>query len=110
MLEHEPGSFHSCPAGQQETPTVSSTPQPLSNTPLLRPESEDKVECNLSILMKDRGVKTLNHLLAYTVPPDLEPLSTFNIRKWFFKDILCMPLAQQKEWKTACHKELDSLH
>ena len=59
--------------------------------------------------MEEGGVKTLNHLLAHAVPPDSEPLSTSNIREWSFKDILRMPLAQQKEWKTACHEELDSL-
>ena len=109
MLEHELGSSHSRPAGRQEIPTVLSTPQPSSDTPLLRPESEDEVEQNLSILMEEGGVKTLNHLLAHAVPPDSEPLSTSNIREWSFKDILRMPLAQQKEWKTACHEELDSL-
>ena len=110
MLEHELGSSHLRPAGQQETPTVLSTPQPLSDTLLPKPESEDKVEQNLSILMEEGGVKTLNHLLAHAVPPHSEPLSTSNIREWSFKDILHMPLAQQKEWKTACHEELDSLH
>ena len=110
MLEHEPGSSHSRPAGRRETPTVPSTPQPSSDTLLPRPESEDEVEQNLSILIEEGGVKTLNHLLAHTVPPDSEPLSTSNIREWSFKNILRMPLVQQKEWKTACHEELDSLH
>ena len=109
MLEHKLGSSLSHPAGQQETPTVPFTPQPSSDTPLPRPESEDEVEQNLSILMEEGGVETLNHLLAHAIPPDSEPLSTSNIREWSFKDILCMPLVQQKEWKTACHEELDSL-
>ena len=60
--------------------------------------------------MEEGGVKILNHLLVHAVSQDSEPLSTSNIREWSFKDILCMPLAQQKEWKTACHEELDSLH
>ena len=52
----------------------------------------------------------MNHLLALAVSPDSSLLDSSNIREWSFKNIIHMPLLQQKEWKAACHEELDSLY
>jgi Reverse transcriptase (RNA-dependent DNA polymerase) len=51
----------------------------------------------------------VNHLLTKAVPLDSPPLPNSNIREWSFRDIMHMPRAQQEEWKTACHEELESL-
>jgi len=69
----------------------------------------DEVEGTLSNLAKHGGVRYLNTLLAAAVPPGSEIPDTCNIREWSFKDIMCMPSAQQKDWIDACHHKLDSL-
>src|SRR6266851_5260387 len=61
-------------------------------------------------LAREGGVEFLNQLLAKAVPPDLKTPDTANMREWTFRDIIKMPKDTQKEWKQACHKELDSLH
>ena len=35
---------------------------------------------------------------------------TENVRNWSYKDIACLPQAEQKLWRLACHEELDVLH
>jgi len=72
-------------------------------------KSMDEVEETLSYLAKHRGVRNLNTLLAAAVPPGSEIPDTYNIHKWSFKDIMCMPSAQQKDWIDACRQELNSL-
>jgi hypothetical protein len=59
--------------------------------------------------MEEGGVEFLNYLLAKAVPHDSRSLDVSNIREWSFRDIMRMPKDQQKEWKTACQQELDSL-
>jgi len=71
------------------------------------PESEDS-EVVLK-LAQEGGVRFMNFLLAKAVPPHDELPNPSNIRDWTLRDILHLP-AQQKEWKTACREELDSLH
>jgi len=72
-------------------------------------KSVDEVEETLSYLAKHGGVRYLNTLLATAVPPGSEIPDTRNICEWSFKDIMCMPSAQQKDWIDACRHELDSL-
>jgi len=72
-------------------------------------KSVDEVEETLSYLVKHGGVRYLNTLLAAAVPPGSEIPDTHNIREWSFKDIMCMPSAQQKDWIDACCQELESL-
>src|SRR5260370_14270852 len=87
-----------------------SLPNPPTTSDAPPEPSEDEVEDILQRLAQEGGVKFLDHLLTKAVPHvDLEPLDTSNIREWTYKDIMCMPQAQQKEWKAACHEELESL-
>ncbi len=72
-------------------------------------DSEGNID-ELLRLAREGGVEFLNQLLAKAVPPDLETPDTANMREWTFRDIIKMPKDTQKEWKQACHKELDSLH
>ena len=72
-------------------------------------KSVDEVEETLSYLAKHGGVRNLNALLAAAVTPGSEIPDTRNIREWSFRDIKCMPLAQQKDWIEACCQELHSL-
>ena len=72
--------------------------------------SKDKVD-DILCLTREGGVEFLNHLLAKAVPPDgSKGLNISNTCKWTFWDILKMSSDNQKEWKEACHKELDPLH
>jgi len=72
-------------------------------------KSVDEVEETLSYLAKHGGVRYLNTLLAAAVPPGSEIPDTCNIHEWSFKDIMCMPSVQQKDWIDVCHQELNSL-
>ena len=72
-------------------------------------KSVDEVEETLSYLVKHGGVRNLNTLLAAAVPPGSEIPDTCNIQEWSFKDIVCMPSVQQKDWIEACRQELDLL-
>jgi hypothetical protein len=107
MVEHDPGSSRThdppgIPATRENTPPAQSD-EPLH-------QSEDDVEQQLvSTLAQEGGVEFVNHLLTKAVPLDSPPLPTSNIREWSFMDIMCMPKAQQEEWKTACREELESL-
>jgi hypothetical protein len=59
--------------------------------------------------VREEGVEFLNQLLTKAVPPDSETPDTANVWEWTFRDIIKMPKDVQKEWKQACHEELDSL-
>jgi hypothetical protein len=57
----------------------------------------------------DGGVKFLDYLLTKAVPNSPESPDTAKVCEWTFRDILKMPTESQKEWKTACQEELESL-
>ena len=77
----------------------------------LQPESEEENEVDdILYLTREGGVEFLDYLLAKAVLLDPESPNTASICEWTFRDILKMPSASQKEWKQACHKELESLH
>ena len=59
-------------------------------------------------LAQKGGVDFVCYLLAQAVPQDESTVAP--IREWTYKDILRLPEAQQKEWKTACREELEALH
>ena len=64
-------------------------------------------------LAQEGGVEFINFLLAKTLPDvraeDSLPKEA-NIHDWTFRDVLKLPQAQQWEWRTACHEELEALH
>jgi hypothetical protein len=87
---------------------ISQPPPPATS------ESEGKVSnALLSTYVEQGGVEIQSLLLSKAITPDSEPLlniPSMNYREWSFKDILHMPIVQQKEWKLTCQQELDSLH
>jgi Reverse transcriptase (RNA-dependent DNA polymerase) len=48
-------------------------------------------------------------LLAKAIPYDSQVVHSASIREWTYKDILRLPVAQRKEWRTACREELEAL-
>jgi hypothetical protein len=52
----------------------------------------------------------MNYLLSRAVPQHDDLPNEINVHDWTFRDILRLPAASQKEWKNACHEELESLH
>jgi hypothetical protein len=59
--------------------------------------------------MKEGRVRYLNYLLAKADAPNSELPDISNVREWSYKDLLRLPMSQQKEWMDACYQELDSL-
>jgi hypothetical protein len=65
-------------------------------------------------VVQEGGAPLINFLLARAIHPDNEvdkslPRLRTDVRDWHFRDILKLPRVQKEEWKTACHKELESL-
>ena len=89
------------------------TSQP-SNLAIFKSEGEVS-DALLSTYVEQRGLKIQNLLLSKAVLPDSASskdaldLHHPNYWEWSYKDILCMPTAQQKEWRHAYQQELDSL-
>jgi hypothetical protein len=107
MTENQPGSSGSGTSSGQPAPTQEDDPSAAQRDRPPSP-SEDEVE-DILRLAEEGGVEFLNHLLAKAVPPHSETPDTANIREWTFRDILKMPSDSQKEWKSACREELESL-
>ena len=65
-----------------------------------------------AVMAQEGGAPLINFLLAQAIPPNEcdALLSTQSVRDWSFQDILRLPIAERKEWKAACHEELESLH
>jgi len=86
---------------------------------LLQPDSSvkrdsddplDDDEDALLKLQKEGGVRFILYLVSKAIPRHNNDLpSELNVQNWTFRDILCLPAAKQKEWKDACHEELESL-
>ncbi len=56
------------------------------------------------------GAKLIQYLISQAIPPDEgEKVPPLNVREWTFRDITSLPRAEQKEWFTACRKELEAL-
>jgi len=61
-------------------------------------------------LQKEGGVRFILYLVSKAIPcHDNDLPSELNVQNWTFQDVLRLPAAKQKEWKDACHKELESL-
>lgn len=69
-------------------------------------EQEEEEEELLADLCQEGGVKLLNYLFSFAIPPTT---TLSNVREWTFRDILRLPAAEQKEWKRACLEELEAL-
>ena len=86
---------------------ISQPPAPATS------ESEGEVsDALLSTYAEQGGVEIQSSLLSKAITPDSELLlkvPSINYREWSYKNILCMPIMQQKEWKLTCQQELDSL-
>jgi hypothetical protein len=72
-------------------------------------DSEGNVD-ELLYLAREGRVEFLDQLLTKAVSSDLETPDSANMQEWTFRDIIKMPRDTQKEWKQACHEDLDSLH
>ena len=59
--------------------------------------------------MCEEGGANLVHYLMGKALTTQDP-QTENIHNWSYKDIACLPQAEQKLWQLACQEELDMLH
>jgi len=96
-------------SGEQQTqvpgPSAPAVPENDYRDPSLdNPEEEQLVK-----LAQEGGVEFIEYLLAQALPYNSSLPSKSNPREWTFRDIMRLPIADQKEWKTACQEELDSL-
>ena len=94
---------------QRQVPGPSSSnPQHDSDSPPPSRGSVDEVEDLLvAQLAQEGGVEFVRYLLFRAVLPESTQVSP--IREWTYKDMMCLPEVQQKEWKTACQEELEAL-
>jgi hypothetical protein len=107
MTGSEPGSSRTQQLSEQPPADNAAPPGALSERSPHNSD-EDKVE-DILCLQRKGGVQFLNHLLAKAVPPDSKSPDSANVCEWTFRDIYKMPSDAQKEWKAACHEELESL-
>lgn len=95
---------------QRQVPGPSTGHPQRDDSPLTPLPSDVEVEdLLLAQLAQEGGVQFVNYLLAKAVPHDSHIMHTTSIREWTYKDILRLPEAQRKEWKTACREELEAL-
>jgi hypothetical protein len=63
--------------------------------------------------MQEGGAGLINFLLSAAVKPTDGAGGKLpdvrNVREWHYRDLMRFPKAAQKEWKTACLEELESL-
>jgi Reverse transcriptase (RNA-dependent DNA polymerase) len=96
--------------GEQEKTLPSGSTESSNGTD--SSESVDRILFHwqgLNFLMKEGGVHYLNYLLAKADTPNSELPDVLKVREWSYKDLLRLPMSQQKEWMDACYQELDSL-
>src|SRR6202012_3755030 len=92
-------------ARQRQVPGPSTGHPQRDDSPLTPLPSDVEVEdLLLAQLAQEGGVESINYLLAKAVPHDSHLMHTTSIREWIYKDILRLPEAQRKEWKTACRE------
>ena len=72
-------------------------------------DAPQDTESQLAKLVQEERVGLMNYLLTKAVVDDQPLPVTSSPREITFWDILCMLSELQKEWKKACHKELESL-
>ena len=93
--------------------------EPTEVTPQSEPEEskesgassdeEEDAEAHLVQLCDEGGVVAINFLLSKAVSPTTMDVPTKSPKEWTYRDIARLPEAEQKEWRTACHNELDAL-
>ncbi|KZP09577.1 hypothetical protein FIBSPDRAFT_697184, partial [Athelia psychrophila] len=94
-----PGNIY----GEKRNPPV---PGPSSDQPT--PSADEAL---MASLCREGGVELMNFLISKAVPDNSELLpQKSNVREWTYRDIIQLPLVEQKGWKNACREELKSLH
>jgi Reverse transcriptase (RNA-dependent DNA polymerase) len=67
----------------------------------------------LAWIVQEGGAGLINFLLSSAVKPTDGAGGKLpdvrNVHEWHYRDLMCFPEAAQKEWKTACLEELESL-
>ena len=115
----EPDSEEDQPSEEEEQPLEDEVEWALSKEPTeVAPQSEesgassdedDDAEARLVQLCDEGGVLAINFLLSKAVSPTTMDIPTKSPKEWTYRDIARLPEAEQKEWRTACHNELDAL-
>ena len=59
--------------------------------------------------MCEEGGANLVHFLMGKALTTQDP-QVENVHNWSYKDIACLPQAEQKLWRLACQEELNMLH
>ena len=72
-------------------------------------DEEEDTEACLVQLCNEGGVLAINFLLSKAVSPTTMDIPIKSPKEWTYRDIARLPEAEQKEWRTACHNELDAL-
>ena len=72
-------------------------------------DEEGNAEARLVQLCDEGGVVAIKFLLSKAVSPATMDVPTKSPKEWTYQEIACLPEAEQKEWRTACHNELDAL-
>ena len=93
----------STPARQESIPLPPISPAP----------SELEIECGLDgpeadVLCHDGGGPLLSFLLVCTISP-IDAAAVTDPKTWVYKDVVCLPPAEQQEWQDACSQELEAL-
>ena len=120
----EPDSEEDQPSEEEEKPSENEVEQALSKEPTkVTPQSESEesegsgassdededAEAHLVQLCDEGGVIAINFLLSKAVSPTTMDIPAKSPKEWTYRDIAHLPEAEQKEWRTACHNELDAL-
>ena len=91
---------------EKRVPGPSSQPPSRADAREHLGEDEDR----MAKLCREGGADLIHALIAKAIPPiEGEKVTPLNVRKWTFRDIARLPQAKQKEWFTACCKELEAL-
>ncbi|KAL7284806.1 hypothetical protein ACG7TL_002116 [Trametes sanguinea] len=131
LVGQKPGRSRATgPSRSEQVPGNSSAPSPPSDIPAPSASgdapggessgnSSDEVdnalraaagdEIAMAQLCREGGVALINFLLMKAVPPVDDLPDTSNVREWTYRDITCLPEAEQREWKAACQEELEAL-
>ena len=86
----------------------------ISDTAHLPTPLELEIECGLTphepnagVMCHEGGVQLLLFLLAKAIPPMASV--TTDPKTCSYKDVICLPVAEQKDWQDTCSQELDAL-
>ena len=85
-------------------PSISPTPSELEVEGGLGYATDDPV---VDRVCREGGVRLLSFLMAQAVSPTAN--ATTDPKTWGYRDMTCLPIAEQKEWQDACLWELEAL-